>query len=154
MSEFRYLGCVFDKSGTEEAKCHRKVANGRRAAGAIRSLVNAMGFQLEYARVLHESLLMPVLMNGSETMIWKEKEMSKVRAVEMDNLRGLLVIRRMDKVPNSQIVRSDERVLQWFRHVERMENGRIARGSMQERGLVVVQWVGHGRDGLILRRIA
>ena len=36
------------------------------------------------------SLLVPVLINGSETMIWKD-------------LRGLMGIRRMDKVPNAQI---------------------------------------------------
>ena len=35
-------------------------------AGAIRYLVNARGLQLECARVLYESLFMPVLMNGSE----------------------------------------------------------------------------------------
>ena len=46
---------------------------------------------------------MPVFMYGSETVIWKEKERSRIRAVEMDNLRGLLGIRRMDGIPNSQI---------------------------------------------------
>ena len=39
-------------------------------------------------------------MYGSETLIWKEKERSRIRAVQMDSLRGLLGIRRMDKVPN------------------------------------------------------
>ena len=28
--------------------------------------------------------------NGCETILWKEKERSNVRAVQMDNLRGLL----------------------------------------------------------------
>ena len=60
-------------------------------------------FQLECARVLHETLLMPVLIYGSETMLWKEKEKSRVRAVQMDNVRGLLVIRRMNMVPNARI---------------------------------------------------
>ena len=46
---------------------------------------------------------MPVLMNGSETMIWKEKEGSRFRAVQMDKLRGLLGIRGMDKIPNAWI---------------------------------------------------
>ena len=36
-------------------------------------------------------------------MIWKEKKRSRTRAVQMDNLRGFLVIRRMDKVPNARI---------------------------------------------------
>ena len=66
--------------------------------GAIRSLVNARDLQLECARVLHETLLVPVLIYGSETMLWKEKERSRTRAVQMDNLRGLLGIRRMDRV--------------------------------------------------------
>ena len=37
VSEFKYLGCVLDESGTDEAECSKKVASGRRAAGAIRS---------------------------------------------------------------------------------------------------------------------
>ena len=53
--------------------------------------------------VLHKTLFVPVLIYGSEKMIWKEKEMSRIRAVEMDYLRGLLGIRRMDKVLNAQI---------------------------------------------------
>ena len=57
-----------DESGTDEAECSRKVASLRRVAGAIRSLVNSRDLQLEYARILHETLLVPVLMCGSETM--------------------------------------------------------------------------------------
>ena len=66
-------------------------------------MVNAMSLQLECARVLHDSLLVPVLMYGSETVIWRDKEKSRVRAVQMENFRGLLDIRRMDKIPNAQI---------------------------------------------------
>ena len=36
-------------------------------------------------------------------MLWKEKEKSGVRATQMDNLRGLLGIRRMDRVSNARI---------------------------------------------------
>ena len=35
-------------------------------------LVNVNGHELEFARVLHETVLINVLMYGSETMIWKE----------------------------------------------------------------------------------
>ena len=41
----------------------------RRVADFIRSLVNGRSLQLECARVLHESLLVPVCTCGSETMI-------------------------------------------------------------------------------------
>ena len=41
VSEFKYLVCFLDDSGTDGAECSRKVASGRRVAGPIRSLVNA-----------------------------------------------------------------------------------------------------------------
>ena len=85
------------------AECNRKVASRRRVAGAIRSLINARDLQLECARGLHETLLVPVLMYGSDSMIWREKERSRAKAVQMDNLRGLLGIRRMDRVPKAGI---------------------------------------------------
>ena len=70
-----------NKSGTDEVECSRKVANGRRVVGAIRSLINSRSLPLECARVLHETLLVPALMYGSETMVWKEKERFRIRAV-------------------------------------------------------------------------
>ena len=87
VSEFKHLGLVFGKSGTVGAECIRKVASERMIAGAIRSLVNARDLQLQCARVLHETLLVPVLIYGSETMLWKEKSRFRIRAVQMDNLR-------------------------------------------------------------------
>ena len=77
-------------------QCHRRELSVRRFVGVIRSLVNAWGLHLECARVLHQSLLVFVLMYGSETRIWKEKKRSRIKVVQMDNLRGLLGIRRMD----------------------------------------------------------
>ena len=70
-------------------------------------------------------------------MLWKN-ERSRVRAVEMDNLRELQGIRRMDRSPNARIrelcgvkngqdERINEGVLRWFGHEERMERDRIAR---------------------------
>ena len=63
------------------AECSREVASWRRVADAIRSLVIARDLQLECPRVLHELLLVLILMYGSETMLWKKKERSRVRAV-------------------------------------------------------------------------
>ena len=39
VSEFKYLGCILDESGTDEVECSRKVVSGRRVGGAIMSLV-------------------------------------------------------------------------------------------------------------------
>ena len=58
-----------EESGAAGAECSRKVASGREVAGAIMFLVNAWDLQLECARVLHETLLVPILMYGRETML-------------------------------------------------------------------------------------
>ena len=79
------------------------MVSGRRVASSIRSLVNAKSLRLEYNRVLDEKFLVPVLTYGDEKIIWREKEKSTIRVVQMDNLRGLLSIRRMDKVPNARM---------------------------------------------------
>ena len=60
--EFKYLGYVLDESGTDGAKCSRKVESGRRVAGEIRSLVNARDLQLECTVAFHEILLVSVFM--------------------------------------------------------------------------------------------
>ena len=80
-----------------------RCASERRVADTIRSLVNAKDLQLECARFLHETLLLPVLMYGSDTMLWREKESSRVRAVQIHDLNGLLDVRRMDRVPNARV---------------------------------------------------
>ena len=49
------------------------MASGKRVADAIRSLVIARDLQLEHARVLHETLLVPVFMYGSETINGKRR---------------------------------------------------------------------------------
>ena len=76
-------------------------------------------------------------------MIWWEKEKSRIMPVQMDNLRGLLGIRRVDKVPNPRIrqlcgitmgmdKKIDEGVLRWLGHVERMRMTGLLRGSVGE----------------------
>ena len=46
----------------------------------------------ECARILHDILLVPVVIYGSETVIWEE-ERSRIKVVQMENFRGLLGIR-------------------------------------------------------------
>ena len=58
-------------------------AVGRGIAGAIMSLINNRGLQLDCAVVVHESLL---ILFRSKTMIWKKKEKSRIRTLQIDNL--------------------------------------------------------------------
>ena len=35
VSEFKYLGCVLNESGTDVAECHKKVASGKKVADVV-----------------------------------------------------------------------------------------------------------------------
>ena len=81
---------------------------------------------------------MPVLMYSSETMILRKRSSLGLGLYRWTNSEVCWVSRRMDKVPNARIRqlcrvmkgledRIDEGVLQWFDHVERMENDRIGK---------------------------
>ena len=92
ISEFKYFRLVLDESGTDGVECSMKVASYRMVAGAIRSLDNVKGLQLECARVLHDTLLVPLLIIislGLELYRWTTS--------------GLVGIRKMDKVPSARI---------------------------------------------------
>ena len=74
--QFKYLICVLDESGTDRAKCCRKVV------GAVRSLLNARGLKRECIRLLHEGLFASLLMYRSETMVLREKERAMIRCFQ------------------------------------------------------------------------
>ena len=63
------------------------MASGRKVTGAIRYLVDSRSLQLECARLLHEALLMPVLLYGSETMMWTAKKKSRIGRIDGKPLR-------------------------------------------------------------------
>src|SRR5678816_3773424 len=126
---------MLDEKGMNDAECSRKVVNGRKVTGAIKSLVDVKGLSLECAMVLHEGMLLPVLMYSGETMVWNKRYRSKVQCVEMDNLMGVLGVRRIDIMRNERIrelcgvkkgvyERINESMLRWFGHMERMDDSR------------------------------
>ena len=71
---------VFWMNRVQMRQCRR-----RGIAGTIAPSVNARGLHTECTRVLYESLLIPVLMYGSEAMIWKGNERS--RSIQMNSFR-------------------------------------------------------------------
>ena len=92
MLELKYLECVLDESGIYVGKCLRKLSYGcYQVPGYCLSVLGC-----------YTTLLMPVLLYGNK-IIWRKNYMSRIRAVQIDNFRCLLVVRRMDKVLNVQI---------------------------------------------------
>ena len=68
----------------------------------------------------------------------RSAERRKMNVLEMKCLRSLFGVSRMDRVRNEEVrrrakiereleSRADQKVLRWFRHVERMDEYRMAR---------------------------
>ena len=82
----------------------------------------------------------------------RSAERRKVNVLEMKCLRSLVGVSRMDRVRNEEMRRSvgtesefasraDQRALRWFRHVERMDEYRMARRVlMAEVSIGRVRW--------------
>ena len=82
----------------------------------------------------------------------RSAERRKVNVLKMKCLRSLVGVSRMDRVRNEEVLRragiesefasrADQRVLRWFRHVERMDEYRMARRVlMAEVSIGRVRW--------------
>ena len=88
----------------------------------------------------------------------KKERRSRIRSEQINNLRGLLGIRRMNKVLNARIKvlcgmtkgvyeKIDKGVIWWFDDVKRMENYRIAKR------MYVVEWAGSHLVGWPWKRL-
>ena len=94
-----------------------------------------------------------------------------MNALEMKCLRSLVGVSRMDRVTNEEVrrragierdfvSRTDQRVLRWFGHVERMYVYRMARSVLMEevsegrvRGRPRLGWMDHVKVALSNRRM-
>ena len=83
-----------------------------------------LGVCILSARVLDEIMFVPVLMYCSESMIWKEKERLRIRAVPQKFV-GCQENRQSAECTDKGVVQSDEEidegVLRWFGHMERID---------------------------------
>ena len=48
-------------------------------------------------------MLLPVLMYDSKAMVWSQNYKPKLQAVQLDNLRSVLGLRKIDKMRNEAI---------------------------------------------------
>ena len=135
---FKYLGSVFEKRGGCENDVNQRVIQGKKVGGIVRNLVKRNGLSVECARTIHEVVLVPTLLYGSETVYLKERDISRIRAVEMDCLRSIVGVRRMDRVRNADVrkvcgvskgveKKREGGLLAWYGHVERMNPNRVVK---------------------------
>lgn len=87
----------------EKVKYENKVMIGRRNGGATKALGNEKGMSLDFARTLHESLLILTLRQQNETMVQKERQRSRIKAMHMNSLWAMIRVRKSDRIKNERM---------------------------------------------------
>ncbi|CAK1597415.1 unnamed protein product [Parnassius mnemosyne] len=90
VDEFVYLGCVFSRDGRYDKDIERRVNAGNRVNGALHSIVKSQNVSKKARMAIHNAVLVPTLMYGSESWVWQKKHESRINAVEMRSLRSML----------------------------------------------------------------
>ena len=135
---YRYLGVdVSNDSGMGEEVNHR-IGEARRAWGALKDVWKKRHISREAKVGMYEGIIEPSLLYGCETWVLNVHDRRRMEAVEMNCMRNICGLRRIDRVSNVEIrrmcgknvsvsQRMDQGVLRWFGHVERMGNERLVK---------------------------
>ena len=151
---YRYLGVDISSDGRmHEELCHR-MKEACKSAGMLKSLWGRRNVTREAKVGMFEGIVEPSLWYGSETWVMNKSEHKEIEAVEVECLRSICGVRRMDRVPNTEVHRRsgkevnvgakmDQSVLRWFGHVKRLDDETLVRkvyesnaGRKTEEGLV------------------
>jgi hypothetical protein len=87
---------------------------------------------------VHNGVLLPTLMYGSESWVWQKKHTSRVNAVEMRALRSVIGVKLSDRVWNDVIreecdvkedvvTKIEKNMLRWSGHLERRDERRLTK---------------------------
>ena len=113
--------------GCERDVVHR-MNEGYRALGALTSLLSNRGLGIKVKKYLYEGVIVPTALYGAEAWGMRRSERRIVNVLEMECLRSLVGVSRMDRVRNEEVLRgagierelanrADQRVLRRFGHV-------------------------------------
>ncbi|CAG4954309.1 unnamed protein product [Parnassius apollo] len=138
VNEIVYLRSAFSRDGRYYLDVDRRVAAGNKGNGALNALVKRQGMVKSARLAIHNAVLVPTLLYGSETWVCQKKHKSKLNVVEMRSIRKMCGVTLADRKRNEEIrnmaglkddliTKIDRGVLQWFGHVERRSEDRMVK---------------------------
>ena len=138
VESYKYLGVNVTSDGRYSEEINHRITEARRAAGALSAVWKTRRLSREAKVGMYDAIVEPSLLYGSEVWVMNVSERKRVQAAEMNCLRNICSVRRIDRVRNEQVRRMcgknvgvcekvDQSVLRWFGHVERMGDERLAK---------------------------
>lgn len=132
---FQYLGTIIDRSGTQEADINNRIEKTQKLYYAMNTkFISNKEISKETKLKVFKTIYRPVLTFGCESWVLTERQKSKIQATEMKYLRRVRGVTKMDKMRNVDIRKDleiqpildyiEERQLQWWGHLQRMNEER------------------------------
>ena len=134
---YRYHGVDMLIDGGMGEEVNHRMTEAKKAWGALKDLWKKRHISRDVGVGMNEGKIEPSVLYGCEVWSLKMHERKSIKAVEMNCLRNICVLRRIDRVPNVGIrrygknvsvsQRIDQGVSWWFGHVERMGDEKIVK---------------------------
>jgi len=86
-TEFRYLGTIFTKDGSDTKNIHHKVTQARKIIGALNGVWLSKNITRNGKKMFYNSMVKSVLIYGAETWTLYEGDRRRINATEMDAFR-------------------------------------------------------------------
>ena len=101
----KYLGSQVAADGGCERDAVHRMNEGYRAWVALKSVMSNRGLGIKAKKCLYEGVIAPTALYGADAWGMRSVERRKVNVLEMNCLRSLVVVSRMDIVRNEEVRR-------------------------------------------------
>jgi len=136
VNEYTYLGVRITKDGNCEPEINDRINKGRAVISQLNGILWDRDVTPKTKTHIYHAIVKCTITYAAETWCLKAKTIAKLNSTEMDFWRRSARISRKDKIRNivikkkMNVTRSliediKTKQLQWYGHVQRMEEGRL-----------------------------
>jgi hypothetical protein len=101
--EYVYLGVKFGRSGRCEREISSMTSIGKRATGALNSILCGNTIMISVKRHIYNAILKSVMLYGREEWLIRRRYEQRIVAIEMDYWRSAARISCLDTVRNERV---------------------------------------------------
>ena len=140
VKHFKYLGSMVDEAGGMEKEINHRIQCGWHNWRKVSGVICDKRVPIKLKGKVHKSVVRPAMTYGLETAPMKKTDENKLGVSEMKMLRWMSGVTRRDKVKNEyiqgtvKVTKASKKVqearLRWYGHLERREEGHVAREVM------------------------
>src|SRR5215469_7562174 len=134
VNEYTYLGVRITKDGSHEPEINNRINRGRAAITKLNGILWDRDVTPKTKTHIYHAIVKSTITYAAETWCLKTKMVAKLNSTEMDFWRRSARISRKDKIRNNiikqkmnvtrSLLEDKTKQLQWYGHVQRMEEGR------------------------------